>query len=93
MTELNLGREHLRAGTNGPGDDGLLDDALLDGLDDAVLLDTTDLTEEDEELALGVLLVAEQVVNEGRAGVAVTTNGDTLVGTVGDERQDVVQLV
>jgi hypothetical protein len=33
------------------------------------------------------------MVNKGRARVTVTTDGDTLVGTVGDERKDVVQLV
>jgi hypothetical protein len=93
VTELNLGGEHLGAGTDGPGDDGLLDDALLDGVDDSVLFDTSDLSQEDEHLALGVLLVTEQVVDKGGTGVSVTSDGDTLVGTVGSERQDVVQLV
>ena len=65
----------------------------LDSLDDAVLLNTTDLTEQDKHLAVGVRLVAEQVVDEGRAGVAVTTDGNTLVRAVGDEREDVIQLV
>lgn len=93
VTELNLGLEHAGASTNGPGDNGLGDDALLDGLNDLVLFDATDLTEEDEDLAVRVGLVAEHVVDEGGTGVAVTTNGDTLVDTVGVLRDDVVQLV
>ena len=30
---------------------------------------------------------------KGRARAVVTTDGDTFVSTVGDERQDVVQLI
>ncbi len=58
-----------------------------------VLFDSTHLTEEDEHLAVGVLLVTEEMVDEGRSGVAVTTDGDTLVRAVGDERENVVQFV
>ena len=93
VTELNLGLEHAGAGTNGPGDHGLGDGAVLDGLDHTVLLNTTDLTEEDEDLAIRLGLVTEQVVNEGGAGVTVTTNGNTLVDTVGVLRDNVVKLV
>ena len=59
------------AGTDGPGDDGLLDLAALDSLDDAVFFNTTDFTEEDEHLALGVGLVAEEMINEGGSGIAI----------------------
>lgn len=93
VTELNLGLEHAGDGTNGPGNNGLGDGAVLDGLDDAVLLDTTDLTEQDENLAVGVGLVPQQVVNEGGTGIPVTTNGNTLVDTVGGLGNDVVELV
>ena len=84
VTELNFGGEHLGAGTDGPGDDGLLDLAALDSLDDAIFFNTTDFTEEDEHLALGVGLVAEEMIDEGGSRVAITTDSDTLVGTVGD---------
>lgn len=93
VTELNLSLEHASAGTDGPGDDGLGDGAVLDGLDDAVLLNTTDLTQQNQDLALGLSLVAEQVVDESGAGVTVTTNGNTLVDTVGGLRDDVVEFV
>lgn len=62
MAELDLSLEHAGAGSDGPGDDGLGDGAVLDGLDDTVLLDAADLTEQEEDLALWVGLVAQQVV-------------------------------
>jgi hypothetical protein len=93
VSELDLGREHLGASTDGPGDDGLLDGSVLDGLDDSVLLGSTDLSEEDEHLALRVLLVSEEVVDEGRSGVSVSSNGDSLVSSVGNDGEDVVKLV
>lgn len=83
MTELNLRGEHLGTSTDGPGNNGLLDDTLLDGLDNSVLFSTTDLTQEKEHPALGVGLVSEKVVDEGSTGVPVTTDGNTLVDTVG----------
>jgi len=93
VTELNLSLEHAGAGTDGPGDDRLGDGAVLDSLDHTVLLNTADLTEEDQDLALRLGLVTEHVVNEGGTGVTVTTNGNTLVDTVGVLGDNVVQLV
>lgn len=93
MTELHLRGEHLGTSTDGPGNDGLLDDTLLDSLDDSVLFSTTNFTQEKEHLALGVGLVSEKVVDEGSAGVSVTTDGNTLVDAVGGVREDVVELV
>ena len=93
VTELHLGGEHLGTSTDSPSNDGLLDLALLDSLDDSVLLGTTDLTEQQEHLAARVGLVSEQVVDERGTGVSVTTDGDTLVDTVGGVRKDVVELV
>ncbi len=63
VAELHLGLKHARAGADGPGHDGLGDDALLDRLDDLVLLDAADLAQEHEDLAVGVRLVAQQVVD------------------------------
>jgi hypothetical protein len=51
-----------------------------------VLFDTTDLTQEDEHLALGVGFLAEDMVDEGGSGVTITANGDSLVGAVGDNQ-------
>ncbi|KAI6762874.1 hypothetical protein HG530_008854 [Fusarium avenaceum] len=93
VTELNLGLEHAGAGTNGPGDDGLGDDALLNGLNNLVLLNTTNLTKQDKDLALGVGLVAQKMVDEGGTGVAITTDSNTLVHTVGVLGDNVVELV
>lgn len=93
VAELNLSLEHAGASTNGPSDNGLGDDALLDGLNDLVLFNTTNLTEEDKDLALGVGLVSKHVVDEGGTGISVTTNGNTLVNTVGVLGDDVVELV
>jgi hypothetical protein len=93
VTELDLGLEHAGAGTNGPGDNGLGDDALLNGINHLVLLNTTDLTKEDEDLALGIGLVSQQVVDESGTGVSVTANSNTLINTVGVTRNNVVELV
>jgi len=93
VAELHLGGEHLRASTNGPGNDRLLDLARLDSLDDTILLDTTDFTKQDEHLAVRVRLIAEEMIDKGRARVTITTDGNTFVGAVGDEGEDVVELV
>jgi hypothetical protein len=93
VAELDLGGEHASHGANGPGDDGLGDDTGLDGLDHAVFLNTTDLTKEDENLALRVGLVAKHVVDESGTGVPVATDGNTLVHTIGGLGNDVVELV
>ena len=57
----------LTARSDAPCDHGLGDLSLLDELADLVLLDSTDLAQNDENLDVGVGLVAEQVVHEGRA--------------------------
>ncbi len=93
VAELNLGLEHARTGTDGPRDDGLGDDALLDGVDDLVLLDATDLTQQHEDLAVGIRLVPQEMVDKGGAGVPITANGHALVDAVGVLGDDVVQLV
>jgi hypothetical protein len=66
---------------------GFLMMPFLDGVDDAVFFDTTDLAEEDEHLALRILFVTQEMVDECRAGVTITTDGDTLVSTIGDKRR------
>lgn len=93
VSELDLGLEHAGAGTDSPGDNRLGDGAILDRFNDTVLLNTANLTKEQEDLALGLGLVAQQMVNEGGTRISVTANGNTLVNTVGVLRDDVVQLV
>jgi hypothetical protein len=93
VTELNLSLEHAGAGTNGPSNNGLGDDALLNGLNDLVLLNTTNLTKQDEDLALRVGLVSQKMIDKGGTGVSITTDGNTLVNTVGVLGDNVVELV
>ena len=93
VTELNLSGEHTSDSADSPGNNGLGDGTGLDSLDHTVFLNTTDLTEEDEDLALRVGLVAEHVVDESGTRVPVATDGDTLVHTVGGLGNDVVELV
>lgn len=93
VTELHFSGKHAGDRTNGPGHDGLGDCAVLYSLNHAVLLNTTNLTEQHEDLALRVGLVAEHVVDKSGTGVSVTTNGHTFVDTVGGVGNDVVELV
>jgi hypothetical protein len=93
VAELHFRSEHARCDTNGPCNDGFLDLAGFDGLDDAVFFDSTDLAKEDEHLACGAGFISEEMIDEDRAGVAVTTNSDTFVGTICDEAEDVVEFV
>ena len=93
VTELNLSGEHTGNSADSPGNNGLGDGTGLDSLDHTVFLNTTDLTEEDEDLALRVGLVAEHVIDESGTGVPVATDSDTLVHTIGGLGNNVVELV
>jgi hypothetical protein len=93
VSELDFGGQHGCDGSDGPGDNGLGDHSLLDGLNDTVLLDSSNLSEQDQDLALGVGLVTQQVVNEGGTGVTISSDSNSLVDTVGGGSNDVVQLV
>jgi hypothetical protein len=93
VTELDFGSQQGRYGADGPRDDRLRDMAALDGLDHTVLLNTSDFAEQDKDLALGVPLVPQQVVNESGTGIAVTSDSDTLVHAVRGLCNDIVQLV
>ena len=93
VAELHFRLQHAGDGADGPGHDRLGDGAVLDRLDHAVLLHTTDFTQKQQDLAVGVGLVAEHVVDESGAGISVTANSHTLVYAVGGVGDDVVQLV
>lgn len=93
MAELHLSLEHAGARSDRPRHDWLGDLAVLLGLDDAVLLNTTDFSQKYKNLALRIGLVAEHVVDEGGSGVSVSTNCHTLVHTIGGVADDVVELV
>jgi len=93
VAELNLSLKHGGTSTNSPGNNRLLDRAVLDGLNDAVLFNTTNFTQENNDLTVGVSLISENVVNEGGTGVSVTTDSNTLVNTVGSVGNNVVKFV
>jgi hypothetical protein len=93
VAELDLSGEQTSDSADGPGNNRLGDDTGLDCLDHTVLLNTTNLTEKDEDLALRVGLVAKHVVDESGTGVPVATNGNTLVHTIGGLGNNVVELV
>jgi hypothetical protein len=93
VTELHLSLEQAGDGTDGPRNNGLGDLARLHCLNHAVFLNTTDFTEQDDDLAVRVRLVSEDVVDKRGTGVPVTTNGNTLEHTIRSVCDDVVQLV
>ena len=93
VAKLHLSCEHLGASSDSPGNDRFANDALLDGLDDAVLLDTPDLSKQDEHLAVEIFLITEVMVDESQARVTITTNSNTLAGAIGDEKENVVEFV
>ena len=93
MTKLHVGGEHVRAGADTPGHNGLGDPARLQEVAHSVLLDAAHFAEENEHFDVWVVLISEQVVDEGGARVAVAPDGDALVDPVGVDRADVVELV
>ena len=78
VAKQHFGREHLGARANAPGQERLGDLAGLDGLGNAELFGATDLAEENNHFALGIVLEAVDVVDKGRAGVPVATNRNSL---------------
>jgi len=93
MTKLNLSRKHFGTSADCPSDNGFANDAFLDSFDDAVFFDSTNLAKKDKHLAFRILFITEEVVDESRARITITANRNTFVGTVGDQRQDVVELI
>mmetsp|Transcript_35104 Transcript_35104/g.88484 ORF Transcript_35104/g.88484 Transcript_35104/m.88484 type:complete len:204 (+) Transcript_35104:681-1292(+) len=93
VAELHLRGEARGAGAHAPSDDGLGDAARLHGLDEVVLIHAADLTQEKQDLGTTVVLVAEEVVQEAAAGVAVPADCHAFVDSVGVAADDVVQLV
>ena len=93
MTELDLRLEHASASANSPGDNRFGDLALLDSLNHAVFLDTTNFTKQKEDLAVWLGLVPKEMVDERSARISVTTNGNTLVDTICVLRDNVVEFV
>mmetsp|Transcript_79918 Transcript_79918/g.185577 ORF Transcript_79918/g.185577 Transcript_79918/m.185577 type:complete len:619 (-) Transcript_79918:445-2301(-) len=93
MAELNLRRKARGASAHAPGHDRLGDAARLHRLDEVILIRTTDLTQQQEELRASVILVAQEVVQESAARVPVSANGHTFVDTVRVAANDVVELI
>src|SRR5271155_753007 len=93
MTKLHLSLEHAGTGSDSPGNNWLGNDAVLDRFDDTVLFNTTDFSEQQENLALRIGLVSQQVINKRRARVSVAANCDTFIDTICVVANNVVQLV
>mmetsp|Transcript_72487 Transcript_72487/g.147049 ORF Transcript_72487/g.147049 Transcript_72487/m.147049 type:complete len:530 (-) Transcript_72487:1357-2946(-) len=93
MSELDLRGEARRARPDAPSDDWLVDAAGLHCFHDIVLIDATNLAKEQKDLAARVILVAQEVINESAARIAVAANCDAFVDAVGVPADDVVQLV
>mmetsp|Transcript_13165 Transcript_13165/g.52746 ORF Transcript_13165/g.52746 Transcript_13165/m.52746 type:complete len:1108 (+) Transcript_13165:373-3696(+) len=93
VAELDLERKGRRARPDAPRDERLGDAARLERLDDVVLVGAADLAEEDEDLAVGVVVVPQQVVDEARPRVPVAADGDALAHAVRVARDYVVELV
>eukprot|EP00042_Codosiga_hollandica_P036398 m.278177 g.278177 ORF g.278177 m.278177 type:complete len:466 (+) comp54882_c0_seq10:1212-2609(+) len=93
MSELDLGGEHGRTGTNAPCHQGLLDLARLERFTDPILLNSSDLAEEDKLLDVGICLKAQQMLQESGARIPVASNGHSFVDTVCIAGNDVVQLI
>mmetsp|Transcript_65820 Transcript_65820/g.170882 ORF Transcript_65820/g.170882 Transcript_65820/m.170882 type:complete len:209 (-) Transcript_65820:242-868(-) len=93
VTKLHLGGEARGARAHAPCNDGLRDAARLDGVDEVVLVCPADLAQEKQHLGTTVVLVAEEVVQEAAAGVAVPADCHAFVDSVGVAADDVVQLV
>lgn len=51
VTEPEVSRQHLGASTDGAGDDGLVNDTLLNGLYNAIFFHATAFAKEDQHLA------------------------------------------
>mmetsp|Transcript_60820 Transcript_60820/g.98467 ORF Transcript_60820/g.98467 Transcript_60820/m.98467 type:complete len:506 (-) Transcript_60820:816-2333(-) len=93
MAELDLRREARGAGAHAPGHDWLGDATLLHGLDEVVLVHAAHFAQEHQHLCLIVVLVAQEVVQEAAARVAITSDSDALVHAVSLLGNHVVELV
>eukprot|EP01137_Pigoraptor_chileana_P036093 Opistho-2@31092 len=93
MTKLDLRRKLVSARADAPADKGLLDASVLNGLADKIFFSATDLSQENHHLDLGIVLKAQQMINKCGSGVAVSTDRNALVHTVGAARDDVIEFV
>mmetsp|Transcript_117758 Transcript_117758/g.377784 ORF Transcript_117758/g.377784 Transcript_117758/m.377784 type:complete len:469 (-) Transcript_117758:1060-2466(-) len=93
VAELHLCGEAGGAGADTPGDDGLRDAAALDRVDEVVFVHAADLAQQEQHLGARVVLVAQEVVQEAAARVAVAPDRNSLEDTIGVAAHDVVELV
>jgi len=83
MPELNTGRQKGRAGPGDPGHQGLGDLALLESSNDPVLVLAAQLAQACDHLYGRIHFIAHYVVQHGGAGIAISSDGHTLVNAVG----------
>mmetsp|Transcript_70292 Transcript_70292/g.86250 ORF Transcript_70292/g.86250 Transcript_70292/m.86250 type:complete len:234 (-) Transcript_70292:1264-1965(-) len=93
VSKLHLCGEAGSASANAPSNHWFCDAALLLGLNEVVLIQATDFTQQKQHLGLGVVLVSQEVVQEAAARIAITTNRNTFIDSVGVAGHDVVQFV
>src|SRR4051812_32177314 len=93
MSELDLSLEHACASTDSPCNDWLGNCSVLDSLNDSVLLNPTNFSEQNQNFTFWVGLVSQEMVDKCCAWVSVTTNSNTLVYTIGCVCDNVVKLV
>jgi len=82
MAELHLARQYLGTGACRPHDERLGQSAVLDRCHDGVLGCSADFTQTDKHLDVGILLVAEQMVEQAGAGMGVSADGDAFIHAV-----------
>ena len=78
VAELHLRGEHTSAGADTPSHQWLRDALLSQCLAHLVLLDATNLAQQDDQLRVRIVLVAHYMVHEGRAGVTVAADRHAL---------------
>lgn len=93
VAKLYLGGEHAGTCANTPGDERFSDAFGLDGLDDLVLFRAANFAQKHNHFDFGIVLVAEDVIDERRARISIAADGNALVNAVRIARYDVVQLV
>ena len=93
VPELHARGEHFGAGARHPNHERFGDPPVFERVHDGVFFGSAQLAQADEHLDGGVGLVAQEMVEQARAGVGVTADGDALVDAVGVARHDVEGLV
>merc|ERR1719180_231219 len=93
MSKLDISGEHIRTGTNAPSNNWFAQDARLDRLTDPIFFGASNFAKKHQHPNFGVVLVADQMIHECGARVAIPSDCNSPVHTVGGLRDYVVQLI